>query len=365
MSQQEGTALDALFALPYASLAQAEKERQLFPLLRDGLAYHRAACPAFDRIVARAFPDEPVGLDTLPYLPISLFKDRRLLSVPATEVRVAVQSSGTSASGLSQVALTADDARRTARSLASILKTVLGPVRLPMLFIDTPDVLKGGGAVGARAAAILGLMPYGRDHRFVLNEAWELDENALLDFLAKNGSKPFVIYGFTFLVWQALAPFCASHRVDLSNALLLHSGGWKKLQSLAVDNAAFRHAFAAQAGLTHIVNFYGMAEMPGVVFLENADGLFYPPSFADVLIRDPVTLAPLPVGQAGLVQWINPLPRSYPGLSVLTEDLGIVETIDSNVSGWKGQALRLIGRAPKAEMRGCSDVLAQKISGEV
>ena len=42
-----------------------------------------------------------------------------------------------------------------------------------------------------------------------------------------------------------------------------------------------------------------------------------------VLIRDPATLEPLPMGQVGLVNLISPLIRATPVTSVVTDDLAI------------------------------------------
>jgi hypothetical protein len=49
------------------------------------------------------------------------------------------------------------------------------------------------------------------------------------------------------------------------------------------------------------------------------------------------------------------LPESYPGHSILTEDLGRITAVDTCPCGRLGKALRIEGRVPKAELRGCSD----------
>jgi hypothetical protein len=43
---------------------------------------------------------------------------------------------------------------------------------------------------------------------------------------------------------------------------------------------------------------------------------------------------------------------------VLTEDLGVVASIDAKAGGRLSKAILVSGRAPKTEMRGCSDVIA-------
>src|SRR4029077_15795074 len=92
------------------------------------------------------------------------------------------------------------------------------------------------------------------------------------------------------------------------------------------------------------------------------DGYLYPPNFADVIVRDPVTLDPLPPGKIGVLQVLSALPRGYPGHSLLTEDLGVVHHLDEPTCGRMGKAFSVVGRIPRAELRGCSDVIAAQVA---
>ena len=60
-------------------------------------------------------------------------------------------------------------------------------------------------------------------------------------------------------------------------------------------------------------------------------------------------------GEIGVVQVLSALPESYPGHSILTEDLARVEAVDSCPCGRLGKAVSVLGRVPEAELRGCSD----------
>ena len=126
----------------------------------------------------------------------------------------------------------------------------------------------------------------------------------------------------------------------------------------SVDNAVFRQALGQAFGLTRIHNFYGMVEQIGSIFLEGPDGLLYPPNFADVIIRDPQTWLPCTTGQPGVIQVLSLLPHSYPGHSLLTEDMGVIRSIDAGHDGWMGKGMEVLGRVARGELRGCSDVLA-------
>lgn len=353
--------LQEMLQYPPFGMLQAEKEKQLLALLKELTHYHRGACAPYDQIVKLACPkaEAATSLADLPYLPISLFKFRRLRSLGEKDVRVAVTSSGTTGAQKSRIELDATTAKLASRALSAIITHALGPRRLPMLIIDTESAVRGVGGMGARAAAILGLMPSGRDHCFALRDDLSFDDEKVAAFIADHKHEEIFIYGFTFLVWQYFVEACKRNDYDFSRAVLMHSGGWKKLVDQAVDNRVFKETLKSVCGIQKVMNFYGMAELPGTIFLENHDGLLYPPLFADVIIRDPLSFQPLPQGQQGLIQILSAVPQSYPGHSLLTEDIGVIAATDSGIEGWYGKGLRVIGRAPRAEMRGCSDVIAQ------
>jgi hypothetical protein len=145
--------------------------------------------------------------------------------------------------------------------------------------------------------------------------------------------------------------------LDLSQAILIHSGGWKKMNDLSVDNETFKRELKKKFGLRQCYNFYGMVEQVGSVYLENEKGYLHCPNFSDIIIRNPADLSIQPNGEPGLVQVISVLPESYPGHSILTEDIGVCMGEDD--LGWKGKYFKIIGRAKKADLRGCSDTFAE------
>jgi hypothetical protein len=355
--------LDDLLTLPQYSLPQAQKEAALLVELKRLDKSHRERCPEYARLAAVMFPghDDPASTAGLPYLPVRLFKTHTLASVPQGDIFRILYSSGTTGQEPSRIVLDRETAQLQTAALGRIMTYVLGPKRLPMILVEQPDLVKDRRSINARAAGLLGMMNFGRDHFFALDGDLNPSTAALKDFLEKHGSEPFLIFGFTFLVWTRFYESAAAAGLDLSNGILIHSGGWKNLQDRAVTPNHFREAFRAATGLTRIYNFYGMVEQVGSVFLEGDDGWLYPPNFADVIVRDPNTLDELAAGQTGVIQVISALPRSYPGHSLLTEDLGVVHAIDSNGSGRLGKAFSVLGRIPRAELRGCSDVIAAQV----
>jgi Acyl-protein synthetase, LuxE len=341
---------------PY-SLRQSEKEAILIEGLNELTRFHYERSPEYARIVDAAWGGLRTHRDIadIPYLPVSLFKEMELKSTATPSFMM--RSSGTTGQRTSRIVIDNETARRQSEALVASFRPILGARRLPFLAIDTKDVIKPT-ELTARGGGVLGMMKFGAKTTFALDSQLEFDRRAVETFVGANGKDRFLIFGFTFLVWDKLYRTFADGELDLSNAILIHSGGWKKLEAQKVSNAEFRAALKRRFGLENIFNFYGFVEQIGSVFIEGPDGLLYPPNFTDVIVRRPHSWEPAAIGEEGVIQVVSLLPRSYPGHSVLTEDLGVVARIDAGTGGRYGKAVRVSGRAPKTELRGCSDVIA-------
>lgn len=349
--------LETLFHRPTYTIPQGEKEALLTEELARLTSFHRERCPEYGRLVERLFPSYggSGGLADIPYIPVGLFKSHRLASVGEQDIFRVLNSSGTTGQAPSRVYLDRETAQLQSAALVATMAGVLGKQRLPMLIVDSENILRGDKRFTARAAGILGMMTLGRGHRYLLDDELVLDKDALAQFLEKFGGQPFLLFGFTFIVWQSLYEQCRDGEFDLSNGVLIHSGGWKKLQDRAVPPEEFRRRLRSRLRLERVYNFYGMVEQVGGVFVEGDDGCLYASNFSDALIRDPDTFEVLPDGETGVMQVLSVLPRSYPGHSILTEDLGYVAHGDDPGSSRRGKGFRIAGRAPRTEMRGCSD----------
>ncbi len=160
------------------------------------------------------------------------------------------------------------------------------------------------------------------------------------------------IFGFTHLVWEFVQSL-EEGELSLPKGILVHGGGWKKLQDQAVSKELFQQEIEKKLGITHCHNYYGMVEQVGSIFMECSFGRLHSPTFADLILRDPVSWQP---NEEGVIQLLSALPTSYPGHSLLTEDLGRLIGIDDCPCGRKGKTFEILGRVPRAEIRGCSNV---------
>lgn len=352
--------LAEMFTRPQFQIPQEEKARLLLGRMNQLVAHHRAACQPYDRILTALGYHDARTLADIPALPVSLFKTHYLTSIPPQSLFKTMTSSGTTGQAVSQIALDRETANLQSRALAVILAKALPGPRRPMIIIDGPGVVRNRLRFSARSAGVLGILPFGRQHFYALDDDMNLDLGGLEEYLRSHQGQPLAVFGFTFMVWKYLhqALLASGVTIDLSNATLIHSGGWKKLADEAVGNTEFKEALAITTGMTHIHNYYGMVEQTGSVFLEGDDGYLYPSNFSDVIIRDPETWQEAAHGQAGVVEVLSALPQSYPGHALLTEDMGVVHGIGHPETGWSGKQLTIIGRVPRAELRGCSDTHA-------
>src|SRR6202012_835681 len=168
------------------------------------------------------------------------FKSHELRSIPSEDVSKVVTSSGTTGQAVSRIYLDAAAARLQARCLAGIMTPWLGLSRLPILIVDSRSTIRDRRTRSARAAGIVGMATFGRDHAYVLDDEMRLDRARLVGWLEEHAGSPILMFGFTFMVWEYFLSVLSPGEVDLQSAILVHSGGWKKLADRAVTNAEFK-----------------------------------------------------------------------------------------------------------------------------
>ena len=312
--------------------------------------FHYENCIEFQRIIS--------SNNLKPYpLPVRMFKLLNLKSIPDSDVFKVLTSSGTTSQVVSRINLDKETSQLQTKVLVHIMQSFLGKKRLPMLIIDHPGVIKHRNSFSARGAGILGLSNFGRHHTYALDDDMNIDYLAIESFLQNHEGQEIFIFGFTFMIWQYFLQALkgANKKIDLSKAVIVHSGGWKKLEDQAVDNLTFKLELKNFCGITRVHNFYGMVEQVGSIFVECEEGYLHCPNFSDIHFIDIKTMKPVKKGDQGLIEVESVIPRSYPGHRLLTEDVGVLLGEDDCKCGRNGKYFSVSGRLPKAEIRGCSD----------
>jgi len=297
-------------------------------------------------------------IEDFPMIPVRLFKKFDLKSVEKNKIVKQLVSSGTSGQQPSKIFLDKKNASEQMKVLDRIMSKVIGKKRLPMIIVDQNPNLSDRTTFNAKSAAIFGFSIFGKDHCFLLDKNEKIDYKSLNIFLKKYRNEKFLIFGFTSKIYENLIKKISTKLINsnFKNGILLHGGGWKKLENLKINNKVFKNELYKKLGLNKIYNYYGLVEQTGSIFIESERcGYLHTSLFSDILVRDK-SFRILENKKKGLIQLISVLPTSYPGHNILTEDIGEIIGEDDCSCGLKGKYFLVHGRTKEAEVRGCSDV---------
>jgi len=353
------------FAVP-----QTEKVPLFRAAMRQAVAWHFQHSSHFQDL-CRSVHFDPAGdwkIEDLPYFPVTMFKTADLLSIPPDQIARTLFSSSTSGQP-SKIMIDQVTANRQVLALNHIMRSYFGNERRVFFIFDTPTVIQStDGELSSRGTAIRGLLSMASTVHFLLRDDLTIDPKLLATAQAAMSATtgPLMFFGFTWLLYSVfdrekdstgVQSFVAG-RGD-RDAKVLHIGGWKKLQDLAVSKPEFNQRIAnwLRVDPRQVVDFYGMTEQLGTVYPDCPAGHKHLPLYSELIIRDPGTLGSVPIGQTGLIQLLSPIPSSYPGISILSDDLGRIVGIDDCPCGRQGKYFVFEKRSEKAELKGCGDTL--------
>ncbi|MBS7009886.1 LuxE/PaaK family acyltransferase [Anaerostipes sp.] len=349
---------DELLRKPPFGMRQKEKEEWYVSYMEQLTRHHMEHCLPYNRFIKSSGGKTAYShLEQIPMLPVSLFKSRKLSSVPDEQVFKIMTSSGTTGQQVSHIYLDRETASYQQKTLSVIMGDFLGAKRIPMLILDSPGVLKDRKMFSARGAGILGFSILASERMFAFNEDMELDMKGIEEFLERHKEEKIFLFGFTFMIWKFFVRKLkqSGEKLEIPRGFLIHGGGWKKLWKEAVSREQFREEIFEVSKIEHVRNYYGMVEQTGCIYMECEYGHLHASIFSEPVIRRGKDFSVCETGEEGLVQVLSPMARSYPGHSLLTEDLGLILGRDDCPCGRKGTYFQIRGRIRKAEIRGCSD----------
>lgn len=368
---------ETLLSVPPHSINQIEKNKLFKKALFENFLHHYTNCLPYQKLCIKRGWNKghktDFNLEEFPYLPVEIFKDMHLTSVSNENLVRTLQSSATSGQIPSTVSLDNATRNRQMKTLIWLLANRLGKDRRPFLVMDVDprNIKSTQHKISARAAAVRGFLTAASSVSYCMHEALdgeiEINLQQLLNALeeAQNSGKKVVIFGYTYVLYIYAAKKLSEKDVkfNLSNATLLHLGGWKKLQSQAVSKESFNKLMNNVFGIKtkNIIDCYGFTEQLGVLYLDGEDGIKRTSMVSEVIVRNPVTLQPCMDGEEGLLEFLTPLPLSYPGSAILTDDVGRIISREKGNDGRQGTAFEILGRRKKSEIRGCGDILSQSM----
>lgn len=334
----------------------AKKEKDIFFLniFKKLHNYHKKNSKEYSNISKILFKGKLNVLENYPFLHVQMFKEKNLKSVPNNIETKTYNSSGTTGKNLSKINIDMKTSLLQSKILNRILLSVLESKADKIYFLDSEITLKTMLS-SARGAAIMGFKQIANNFEFVLDTNYKVKKEIIKRIISDKGKICF--FGFTNLVWFNFLEFLKKNKIFLKkkDTILFHGGGWKKIEKDRISRKKFNSDCQKFIGSKKIYNYYGMIEQTGSIFLECTYGFYHPSLFSDIIIRDK-NMVPCKLNEIGIIQVCSLLPVSYPGHSILTEDLGEIFSIDSCKCGRKGKAFKVHGRVKESEIRGCSDV---------
>ncbi len=348
---------------PY-SLSNENKKEILNSILKELTINHYNSCLEYKKMLdaSNVNIEELPSYEYLPYLPVRLFKELDLLSIESDDIIKTMTSSGTSGQKVSKIFLNKETASNQTKVLTKIVSSFIGKKRIPMLILDSSEVVRNRAMFSARGAGVLGFSMFGSKRLYALDDKMNLKIDEIEAFLNEFKGQPIFVFGFTFMIWQHFYKELVktAYKPDLSKAILIHGGGWKKLISESISTESFKKALYNVCGINKVYDYYGMVEQTGSIYMECEQGHLHTSIFSDIIIRRPTDFSIAEIGEVGIIQVISVLPESYPGHLLLTEDEGILLGEDNCLCGRLGKYFKILGRIKDAEIRGCSDTYAEQ-----
>lgn len=276
-------------------------------------------------------PEDVKTSTDIPFLPIELFKSRRVYA-GENEPQIVFTSSATTGQTPSRHPVA--DLSLYERSFTECFTRFYGSPSEYTVLALLPNYLERSGSSLVYMADKL--IAAGQGGGFFLHDYGALVK--AMEAAAKNDRK-ILLLGVSFALWE----LAEQYRFDFPNLTVMETGGMKgRREEITRDEL---HGILCDSfGVESIHSEYGMAELLSQGY-SKGDGIFESPLWMRILVRD--TYDPLgyaPAGRTGGVNVID-LANLYSCSFIETQDLGIV---------YDNGSFRIQGRIDKSEIRGCN-----------
>lgn len=323
-----------------------------------------AAVPAYRAFATHlgATPDTVQHWRDLPAVPTMAFKEFAFTSLAPERRRRVFQSSGTTTGNPGRVFHDARSLELYAASVRAWFQPHLAPEtngaagpRLRFFLLTPPAAQAPHSSLACMAdlvAETFGSDPPWHASHAAPDGAWVLEAAPLVAALqeAAAAAEPICLLGTAFS-WVHLLDYLAEAGLRLRlppGSRVMETGGYKG-RSRALPRAALHAALEDRLGVpaTHVVGEYGMCELASQAYDrvvgDSGPRAYHFPPWARAVVVSPETGHEVGEGEAGLL-CVYDLANVRAVLAVQTEDLAVR----------RGDAFELLGRAARAEARGCS-----------
>lgn len=278
-------------------------------------------------------PSSITEVSSIPFLPISLFKQHKIL-VSGVQTDFYFESSGTTQMETSKHFVPDESIYK--KSFLNTFKLFYGDIQQYCIAALLPSYLERKNASLVYMCNELIQLSGNSDSGFFLNE-WD----KLIALIRKNESLSIntILIGVSF----ALVDLAAQLQMELKHTIIMETGGMKGKRK-EITRSELHEMLRNSFGVKYINAEYGMTELLSQAY-SKGDGIFYTPPWMKILIRDvedPLSL--IGVGKTGCINIID-LANIYSCSFIATQDLGKMHA---------DGGFEVLGRFDNSDIRGCN-----------
>ncbi len=351
---------------PYG-LNKFDKERKIVEIMKLQIKHHKENCQIYRTWYKKNNFIDPAKIckyEDIPYLPSAIFKQINLKST--NNNNKIISSSGSTGQNKSIINIDSITSNFQKICLSKILSSSIGKNRKPFFIVDVePTENFQQDTISARYAGMSGYLMAATSKKYLLkiDKSGKLvfDKKIVREFLDCIRKEPIILIGYTYMLWSFLIK-----RNDLrlkrvnchKDTKVIHFGGWKKLDHQSVDKKKFIEKLLKIININKdsILDIYGFSEQLGTIYISKGHTGCNVSSYSHILIRDPKTLRVVDDGKLGFMQFLSIIPLSYPGFSILNDDIGYISNRKIN-DNFESIEFKINSRLDKLESRGCGDTL--------
>lgn len=295
---------------------------------------HAFKNPVYRRFI-QGLPEsfrKPKHYKEIPFLPISFFKNKRIL-LEGLESKQVFQSSGTTGSITSKHYV--PDPDWYIENSLRIFSEFYGDIQDYCILALLPSYLE---RTGSSLIVMANELINRSNHRlsgFYLNNLYDLYKH-LTEL--KNAGQKTILLGVSF----ALLDFCEEYQLDFPDLIIMETGGMKGRRKELIRED-LHTILKGSFNVKQIHSEYGMTELLSQAYSKQ-DGIFNCPPWMKVLIRDsndPFTYLPdNAVGGVNIIDLANFASCPF----IATQDLGKKHPL----------GFEILGRFDNSDIRGCN-----------
>lgn len=276
-------------------------------------------------------PDSVKRIEDIPFLPVEVFRNHKVLSENLTEQEVFI-SSGTTSENRSRHYIADLDLYRLSAKQA--FERIYGPLKGKRILCLLPSYVEAGNSSLVFMCRYFVTLSDHPESGF-----YHQKDEEFLRILEKDSPADTLLIGVTY----ALLDLFSKELVLPTNTVIMETGGMKGRRKEMIREEL--HGMLTKAsGIGSIHSEYGMTELLSQAY-STSDALFEPPPWMRVLIReldDPFQV--LENGRRGLINIID-LANIHSCAFIATQDLG---------RKMNDERFTVEGRSDNSDIRGCN-----------